>query len=142
MIDVQNGNVMNSMDFMHGSNSTIGDFTFVDPLHSKNGKAMLLVNLEDGLFEWHQCEMLWMLKSFDLNQYLQKFENLGGRQIGEAYGTSIGPDGAIYFSDHNNDRIIRMDIKDWDFVSNPESIDDKMDDTHFESISVFAEGMH
>lgn len=72
---------------------------------------MLIVNLEDGLFQWHQREMFWMLKSFDLNEYRDKItpKRKGKDQkrkelnrIAEAYGTSIGPDLAIYFTDHDS----------------------------------------
>ena len=139
MIDLDRGTIMNSMDFVYGSNSTVGDFTFVDPL--PDGKAVLIVNLEDGLLQFHQCEMLWMLKSFDLNKWLSSFKGLRGRRIMEAYGTSIGPDGAIYFSDHDNNRIIRMEIKDWNFVVDPEHFDEEMEASHFSSIGVFARGM-
>ena len=46
MIDIDTGKIMNSMDFVYGNNSTVGDFTFVNP---PNGKPMLVVNLERAM---------------------------------------------------------------------------------------------
>ena len=129
-----NGNIMCSLDFPKCPGSAIGDFTFIQAKNDKD-KPLLIVNLQKGVIQFHQCEMFWMLKDVNLN------EINNNKNFNTLYGTCIGPHGNIYICDHSLNQIIKLKILDYDIIFNQEKINKEIDYDKYIDIEIFAKGM-
>eukprot|EP01084_Bolivina_argentea_P124037 219804_1 len=119
IIDVDTGTVKSGLVIAYIATGSIGDFEFIEPRYvQKNDVALLMVNLQNGVFQFHQLEMFWMLKRINLNENIKRFEELKGKKIKQCYGTSVGPNGCVYICDHDNNRILRIHIVDYDMILN------------------------
>lgn len=113
--DKNGGKIKSNLLFESNHNKPIGDFVFFQQ-ENEESEAMLIVNLQDGIIQFHQYDMFLMLKKLDINAQIVKYKELEGKEIRDAYGITIGPDECIYISDHINDRILRIQILDFDMI--------------------------
>ena len=134
-IDIgKNGKIMTSIDFPQCRSGSLGDFTFIQP-KNYNHKPLLIVNLQKCKLQFHQSEMFWMLKEFDLKNVITPCDT-------QTYGTCIGPnDNHIYICDNTLNRILKVKIKDYDMIINEDKINDSLDKKYVET-EIFTEGVH
>ena len=129
IVDVgDDAKIQSNLLFESDNDKPIGDFTFFKQ-HNGTNEAMLIVNLQDGTIQFHRYGMFLMLKTMEINAHIEKYENLEGKEIENAYGLTIGPDDSIYLSDHLNHRVLRIHITDFDMIYDEEQAldNDKVD---------------
>lgn len=123
------GKIKSILLFESAHNKPIGDFTFLK--QTNDDDWILIVNLQDGIFQFHRFGMFLMLKKVDINSQIHKFKALKNKKIVNAYGISIGPDDGIYISDFANKRIVRMKVLDFEMI-----FDDEEEEFDYDKVEI------
>ena len=75
-----------------------------------------------------------MLAELDLNKVVSSFDK-------QSYGTCIGPHGNIYICDNTFNRILKVNISNYEMILNEDKLNDEIDYKYID-VEIFAKDVH